>query len=210
MPRSAARQAAVADLKRTLILDAASEVFMRDGLDAASMRAIARAAGYTAGAIYFHFDSKEAIYAALLERSLEALEACTRAAAAAQADDRAALRAAAQAYFDYYERNPRDLDLGFYLFRGGMQPHGLGRERDRKLNARLLAALEPLRAALLRLGVEAARADAETAAFFAHASGLLLLRHTGRIKLFRAGAGELLATYLDDLARRLDDLATTS
>ena len=81
MPRSAARQAAVADLKRTLILDAAAAVFMRDGLDAASMRAIARAAGYTAGAIYFHFDSKEAIYAALLERSLEALEACTRAAA---------------------------------------------------------------------------------------------------------------------------------
>ena len=210
MPRSAARQAAVADLKRTLILDAASAVFMRDGLDAASMRAIARAAGYTAGAIYFHFDSKEAIYAALLERSLEALEAHTRAAAAAQADDRAALRAAALAYFDFYERNPRDLDLGFYLFRGGMQPHGLGRERDRKLNARLLAALEPLRAALLRLGVEASRADAETAAFFAHASGLLLLRHTGRIKLFRAGAGELLTAYLDDLARRLNDLATAS
>jgi AcrR family transcriptional regulator len=203
MPRTTTRRAAVADLKRTLILDAAWEVFSHDGLEGASMRAIARAAGYTAGAIYFHFDSKEAIYAALLDRSLDALGARTRAAADAQVDDAKAVRAAAEAYFDFYADNSRDLDLGFYLFRGGMQPHGLGRDRDRGLNDSLLAALEPLRAAMQRLGVEPQRADAETAAFFAHASGLLLLLHTGRIKLFQSSPRELIVTYLDDLAVRI-------
>jgi hypothetical protein len=39
------------------------------------------------------------------------------------------LRAAALAFFRFYADNPRDLDLGFYLFRGGMKPAGLGRER---------------------------------------------------------------------------------
>ena len=202
MPRTA-RKAAVADLKRNLILDAAAEVFARDGLEGTSMRALAREAGYTAGAIYFHFDSKEAIYAALLERSLDVLGERTRDAADVDLPPRSALRAAAEAWFDFYAENPRDLDLGFYLFRGGMRPHGLGRDRDRALNEALLATLAPLREALLESGLDTDSADAEVAAFFAHASGALLLEHTGRIRLFPTAARVLLGRYLDDLARRL-------
>ncbi len=56
------RQKAVSDLKRELILDAARKVFEADGLDGASLRAIAAGAGYTPAALYFHFESKEAIY----------------------------------------------------------------------------------------------------------------------------------------------------
>jgi len=37
--------------------------------------------------------------------------------------------------FVFMPNNPRDLDLGFYLFRGGMKPQGLGKERDDMLNA---------------------------------------------------------------------------
>ena len=70
---SAGRRTAVNDLKRALILDAARTVFERDGLEGASMRAIAEAAGYTAAAIYFHFKAKEDIYAALLDDSLDRL-----------------------------------------------------------------------------------------------------------------------------------------
>jgi AcrR family transcriptional regulator len=202
MPRTA-RKAAVADLKRSLILDAAAEVFAKDGLEGASMRALAREAGYTAGALYFHFDSKEAIYAALLERSLTALRARTQDAADRHGSSREALRAVAEAWFDFYAENPRDLDLGFYLFRGGMRPHGLGREHDRTLNEALLATLGPLRDALLESGLDVESADAEAAAFFAHASGVLLLQHTGRIRLFPTGARALLERYLDELLGRL-------
>ena len=62
------------------------------------------------------------------------------------------LRAAAMAFFRYYADNPRDLDLGFYLFRGGMKPHGLGKERDEVLNAALEAALRSDRRAAEALG----------------------------------------------------------
>lgn len=50
------------------ILDAAQEVFARDGLRAASLRAIAKQAGCDPALIYYHFDSKEAMLVALLAR----------------------------------------------------------------------------------------------------------------------------------------------
>src|SRR5256714_11538858 len=121
------RQKAVSELKRSLIMDAARQVFESEGLDGASLRAIATAAGYTPAALYFHFESKEAIYAEVLRASLANLgQGVERAISRAKAPaDR--LRAAAMAFFRYYADNPRDLDLGFLLFRGVIQPHGLGK-----------------------------------------------------------------------------------
>src|SRR5712672_3351090 len=73
--RRAGRQQAVSEHKRELILDAAREVFAAEGLEGASLRAIATRAGYTPAALYFHFDSKEAIYAEVLRGSLTSLGA---------------------------------------------------------------------------------------------------------------------------------------
>src|SRR5262249_44282438 len=144
------------------------------------------AAGYTPAALYFHFDSKEAIYAQVLRDSLVNLgTAMNRAALRAKAPaDR--LTAAAMAFFHFYDDNPRDLDLGFYLFRGGMKPHGLGKERDDALNAALEAALQPIVDAAVALGARLEDAKILVADIFAHAAGLLLLAHTGRIRMFGA------------------------
>ena len=55
-------------------------MFEAEGLDGASLRAIAAAAGYTPAALYFHFESKEAIYAEVLRASLANLgQAVSRA-----------------------------------------------------------------------------------------------------------------------------------
>ncbi|MDP1832697.1 MAG: TetR/AcrR family transcriptional regulator [Geothrix sp.] len=50
------------------LLDAAQAVFAENGLGAASLRAIARRAGCDPALIYYHFDSKEALFKALLDR----------------------------------------------------------------------------------------------------------------------------------------------
>ena len=50
------------------MLDAAQAVFAQDGLRAASLRAIARRAGCDPALIYYHFESKETLFAALLQR----------------------------------------------------------------------------------------------------------------------------------------------
>lgn len=67
MPR-AARKAQLVTRTREAILDAATTVFAQQGYHAVTVKDIAAAAGYTAPSLYNYFGSKEAIFAALLER----------------------------------------------------------------------------------------------------------------------------------------------
>jgi AcrR family transcriptional regulator len=53
---------------RSLLLDAAEEVFAEKGFTPASLDNIARAAGYTKGAIYKHFATKEDLFLAVSDR----------------------------------------------------------------------------------------------------------------------------------------------
>lgn len=203
MVRQAQRQQAVSDHKRGLILEAAREVFVAEGLEGASLRAIATRAGYTPAALYFHFDSKEAIYAEVLQGSLAALGRYVDEAVATARGPKGKLRAAATAFFQFYADHPRDLDLGFYLFRGGMKPKGLGRARDEALNASLEAALRPVADAAEALGASRRGAELLMVDTFAHATGLLLLLHTGRIRMFGASAAERMKAFIDASIDRL-------
>jgi AcrR family transcriptional regulator len=205
MPKEqkAGRQRAVSSLKRELILDAARKVFEADGLDGASVRAIAAAAGYTPAALYFHFESKEAIYAEVLRTSLDNLGRAVSGSILRTRTPAGRLRGAAMAFFRYYADNPRDLDLGFYLFRGGMKPHGLGKERDEVLNSALESALRPIAEAARALGARNEEANLLMVDTFAHAAGLLLLAHTGRIRMFGASAANLMERYVDGMVAAL-------
>jgi AcrR family transcriptional regulator len=199
------RQKAVSDLKRGLILDAARKVFEAEGLEGASLRAIAAAAGYTPAALYFHFESKEAIYAEVLRASLADLGRAVNRAVSRTKTPVDKLRAAAMAFFRHYADNPRDLDLGFYLFRGGMKPQGLGRERDESLNAALETALHPMAEAAQALGAPPEQAKLLMVDAFAHATGLLLLAHTGRIRMFGASATDLMERYVETVISTLTE-----
>lgn len=199
------RRATVAELKRSMILDAALRVFAEVGLEGASVRAIAREAGYTPGAIYGHFPSKEHIYAAALTESLDRLRLATETAVAATGDPAERFTAAGLAFFDFYDSHPRDLDLGFYLFGGGIRPRGLTSGLNEDLNARLLAALQPLTRAAADHGATEQQARILTADAFAHATGLLLLAHTRRIALFDTPARTLMHRYLTRILAPVPD-----
>jgi len=56
---------------RRRILDAAASEIARHGVAGSSLRAIAAAAGLKTGSVYFHFDSKEQLFAAVLEEGLQ-------------------------------------------------------------------------------------------------------------------------------------------
>jgi AcrR family transcriptional regulator len=56
---------------RTRLLDAAIEVFAEEGLQGASVEAVCARAGFTRGAFYSNFSSKEQLFLALLEREFE-------------------------------------------------------------------------------------------------------------------------------------------
>ncbi|EJL80752.1 transcriptional regulator [Polaromonas sp. CF318] len=196
------RQRALTDVRRSLVLDAARAVFFEHGLEGTSIREIAQRAGYTPGAIYSYFASKEEVYAALLGESLERLNEKVQAARAQSHGEAAAVgRATAAAFFDFYRDNPRELDLGFYLFQG-MQPRGLAAELDERLKQRLRDALLPTQEALEALGMPANEASSETTALFAHTVGLLVLSHTGRVRMFKQASRDLFESYLERLVAR--------
>ncbi len=56
------------DKTRRRILSEAQSLFSRNGFHGASVREIARSAGLTEAAIYYHFPSKQAIVKALYEQ----------------------------------------------------------------------------------------------------------------------------------------------
>lgn len=60
---------------RSRLLKAAEKIFFRDGFEAAKLEEIASRAGYTRGAFYANFESKEDLFIAMLEK--EALDRLT-------------------------------------------------------------------------------------------------------------------------------------
>ena len=65
MGRSSRKQA---EVTREMILDAAETLFSRKGVAAVPLTSIARHAGLTTGAVYWHFRDKDTLLAALFER----------------------------------------------------------------------------------------------------------------------------------------------
>jgi AcrR family transcriptional regulator len=195
------RQRALAEVRRELVLDAARSAFFELGMEKTSIREIAQRAGYTPGAIYSYFASKEEMYGALLGESLERLNDRVARALRSARNDAPRLRAASRAFFDFYREHPRDLDLGFYLFQG-MKPRGLTPQLNDALNARLRDALQPTQDALQGLGLSVKKALEEVTALFAHAVGLLVLSHTGRIRMFGQTSDDLFDDYVTRLVER--------
>ena len=101
---------------RTLILDAARDLFLTEGYDAVTMRRIAERIEYSPTAIYFHFRDKDALIRELCDTDFRAL-AQQFTAIAAIADPIERLRATGLAYFDFATNFPNHYRLMF------MTPH---------------------------------------------------------------------------------------
>ncbi len=94
---------------RDRILEAASKVFAAEGFAGATIDAIGQAAGFTKGAVYSNFGSKDELFLALLDREFElrgeqiatALESGGDTAAAAHALSRSVLDSVHD-HADYY------------------------------------------------------------------------------------------------------------
>jgi AcrR family transcriptional regulator len=70
---SARRRQASRDLMRAEILTAAQHIIRSEGLDALSLRALAKSVGVSAPALYEYFDSKDAILRALFVQGSEVM-----------------------------------------------------------------------------------------------------------------------------------------
>ncbi len=101
---------------RTVILDAARELFVSDGYDAVTMRRIADRIEYSPTAIYFHFRDKEALLKELCEADFLTLAQQFRKIAQVK-DPVERLRRTGLAYIEFGMHNPNHYRLMF------MTPH---------------------------------------------------------------------------------------
>jgi len=74
-PRTTVQNQEVRAVTRARLLNAALELFASRGYAATSVDAIADAAGVSAGLLYYHFDSKPDVLAAIFEQSLADVQA---------------------------------------------------------------------------------------------------------------------------------------
>jgi AcrR family transcriptional regulator len=191
------RQEAVREFKRQLIRDAAKRIFAEKGIAGASVREIAKAAGYTTGAIYTYFTTREDLYADVLRDSLGALHDEVAAAAAAATSERAA--AALRGLWTFYDSHPADFDLGFYLY-GGARPVGLTPELNRELNTLLDRVVLLIAEHMVAEGLAAPQDAHHLAVTYATSVfGLLLMTKTGRLRSLNEDAPGVLDTYLTTL-----------
>jgi AcrR family transcriptional regulator len=97
---------------RERILDAAREMFVAQGYDAVTMRAIARRIEYSPTAIYFHFADKESLFQELCRVDFLRLGGLF-ARIARVADPLERLRALGQAYVEFALQHPQHYRLMF-------------------------------------------------------------------------------------------------
>jgi AcrR family transcriptional regulator len=88
------------------ILEAAKEVFFRDGFMAANLDEIAEKAGVAKGTLYRYFDSKAELYVAILSLNGEIFEAKLRDVLSPELPPLERLRRASHFYFRHYVENP--------------------------------------------------------------------------------------------------------
>ncbi len=113
------------------ILDAARAVFAERGFDGASTREIAARAEVNISSLHYHWDSKETLYLAVLERIYQQLVDLVQAeleAAAGSADPVAAVERAMGRTFDFFVE---DRTLPKLLMRRLIDPVGPDAERER-------------------------------------------------------------------------------
>ncbi|HKG37020.1 MAG TPA: TetR/AcrR family transcriptional regulator [Solirubrobacterales bacterium] len=105
--------------RRGLILEAAGELFGRGGYEGTRLEDIARAAGVTKPILYRHFDSKRALYLALLERHRDDLSRFAAWPAAGRLEEQ--VRAALDQWVDYVEEHSYAWKLLFRDSGGGAE-----------------------------------------------------------------------------------------
>lgn len=100
---------------RQQILDAARDIFVREGFEALTMRRVAEAIEYSPTAIYLHFADKATLVHAICEETFTGLIRKLEALQRKHADPLAYLEAGLRAYIDFGLANPSHYTATFIL-----------------------------------------------------------------------------------------------
>ncbi|MFA9430505.1 TetR/AcrR family transcriptional regulator [Egicoccus sp. AB-alg2] len=186
---------------RQELLDAAARVFAERGYHAASVDLVAEAAGYTKGAVYSNFDSKEELFLELLDRRIDAsIDAMEELLFQRPAEERAAMFTGDDPEVDVVDVDWFLLETEFLLYAArNEQVRDRVAARRRIIHERVT---EMMRRHFDELGVPESRLPAAdyTRILLALSDGLT--RASLADPEARHGAGQVLADVTDALVRR--------
>ena len=167
------------DLRR-LILDEARHLLVRDGYPSLSMRKLARAIGYSATAIYLHFDSKDALIHTLIDEGMGQMYAMLSAEAVLHEDDPVAcLEALCRQYVAFGLENPEYYEVMFQLHPEQMARYPAEKYRRARRNLELFT--EALRSGVADGVLRVDDPVADTAALWATLHGAVSLQLARRV-----------------------------
>ena len=138
---------------RAELLDAAARVFTRRGYDGASIAEIAEEAGFTHGAVYSNFDSKEDLFLALYERWVAERVAAIESAWRRDAKLAERARAAADEWIEHFRHDPWAFLLRLEFAVRGRQDPELRRELGTRVGAVPLAIRRLIERQMVEQGV---------------------------------------------------------
>ena len=130
-----------ADARREQLLDVAIDAFAKSGYHSTSMNDVAAAAGVTKPVLYQHFDSKRALYVALLEDVGDRITSAILEATKNSDSGKETTRLGFIAYFTWVAEHPREFKL---LFGSNDRTDVEFTAMTRKLESSLAEAIAPL------------------------------------------------------------------
>lgn len=198
---------------REEILAAARKVLLKRGLPGLTLAAVAREVHLTKAALYYYFDSKDALVFELIYRGLEGHAAAVGKAVDEAASGAEAVEALIRSASDHYGARMDELRLAYLVPQvgsaGAMHPDADTLTRIRPFNERMYGAV----ADKIRRDQEAGRVPADVdgrrLAFLAHTSVLGMLTIEGLVSVAddsplihtrRAMVDELVRTFTARLA----------
>lgn len=196
---------------RASLLEAAAEVFARRGFQAASVDEVAEAAGFTKGAVYAHFESKEDLFLAMLDERFAGRIDEVRAVLADDHEPGEQAREAGEGFMAYLDADPRWAPIFFEFW-----AHAV---RNPDVAAKLVPRYRALRAAIAEaierrgreLGHEPVLPPDDIAAMtFAMANGMAL-EHALEPDTVPADLyGTMLGVFFRGLASMAEERSATS
>jgi AcrR family transcriptional regulator len=143
MSKPAVQRRLPTEERRAVIVDAAGRLFGEHGYDATRLDDVAAAAGVTKPILYRHFDSKKALYLALLERHRDDL-ASFAALIPPEGTPEERLRAVLDVWFAYVEAHSYAWRMLFRDTGGGPEVHAFRLEVHARARAVLAGIIRSL------------------------------------------------------------------
>jgi len=196
------REAGLHGFKRQQILNAAKSLFAAKGLDGTTMRAIATEAGYSVGAAYSYYQSKDDIFAALLADSLSDLGRYIKMSVRKNGYPEEIITGAFIAFHRFFSDRPEERRLCLTLF-GAASSAIEGNSAEKALSSKLLGVLGYLATILHeQSSFSAAKAQNETIDAVTYMTGVLLLGSSGHLTAMGQREEEMIDRYMKEMLLR--------